>query len=162
MTDFCIRPLNFEDKTWVSELMIEHWGADLVVAHGTTYQPSTLSGFAAIQADKVLGLLTYHLRRGESCEIVTLDSLRESTGIGTALIEAVKQIAQKAHCKRLWLITTNDNLKALRFYQKRGFVLVTIHRNAIEKARKVKPEIPLIGNDGIPLQDEIELEMILE
>lgn len=58
-------------------------------------------------------------------------------------------------------LSPDDNLNALRFYQKRGFVLVAIYRNALDIARKLKPEIPLIGNDGIPLRDEIELEMIL-
>ena len=79
----------------------------------------------------------------------------------SAEIEAVKEVACKAGCRRLWLITTNDNLNALRFYQKRGFALVAVHRNALEISRKFKPEIPLIGADGIPLRDEIELEMIL-
>jgi hypothetical protein len=60
------------------------------------------------------------------------------------------------------LITTNDNTKALRFWQKRGFRLAAVHRNAVEKSRKIKPEIPLTGNDGIPIKDEIELEMALE
>jgi hypothetical protein len=65
-----------------------------------------------------------------------------------------------ANCTRF--ATTNDNLNALRFYQKRGFVLVSVHRNAVIKSRQLKPEIPLTGNDGIPLRDEIELEMLLE
>jgi hypothetical protein len=59
------------------------------------------------------------------------------------------------------LITTNDNTAALRFWQKRGFKLLRVHRNAVEKSRKLKPEIPLTGNDGIPIRDEIELEMML-
>jgi hypothetical protein len=60
------------------------------------------------------------------------------------------------------LVTTNDNLNALRFYQKRGFVLVAVHRNALEVSRKLKPEIPLVGMDSIPLRDEIELEMMVD
>jgi ribosomal protein S18 acetylase RimI-like enzyme len=93
---------------------------------------------------------------------VTIDTKQSSRGIGTALIEAVKNAAREANCKRLWLITTNDNLNALRFYQKRGFVLVAIHRNALARSRQLKPEIPLVGAGGIPLRDEIELEMVLE
>jgi len=58
--------------------------------------------------------------------------------------------------------TTNDNLNALRFYQKRGFVLAAVYPEAIERARKIKPTISLIGYEGIPLRDEIELEMPLE
>ena len=49
----------------------------------------------------------------------------------------------------------------MRFYQKRGFVLVAVHRNALAESRRLKPEIPLIGIDDIPLRDEIELEMEL-
>jgi hypothetical protein len=67
-----------------------------------------------------------------------------------------------AHYKRLWLITTNDNLHALRFYQRRGLVLVAVHRNAIEQSRKLKPQIPKLGYDNIPVRDEIELELILD
>jgi hypothetical protein len=69
-------------------------------------------------------------------------------------------LAGYANCKRL--ITTNDNLNALRFYQKRGLALVAVHRNALEESRRIKPEIPLIGSDGIPLRDEIELEIMLD
>ncbi len=78
------------------------------------------------------------------------------------LIEAVKQAAVSAGCRRLWLITTNDNLHALRFYQKRGFRLVAVYPNALEESRRLKPEIPLVGLDGIPLRDELELELALE
>jgi RimJ/RimL family protein N-acetyltransferase len=73
----------------------------------------------------------------------------------------VSNIALKAGCRRIWLITTNDNTAALRFYQKKGFSLVAVHRNAIERSRQLKPEIPETGNDGIPLRDEIELEIVL-
>ncbi len=107
-----------------------------------------------------MGLITYCLE-DKNCEIVSLNSLKPSVGIGTALVEAVKDVAGKSGCKRVWLITTNDNLNALRFYQKRGFSLATIHRNAVEKSRKLKP-IPLTGFDGIPIRDEIELELIIK
>ena len=93
---------------------------------------------------------------------MTIESTKPGIGIGTMLIKAVTQTAREAGCKRLWLITTNDNLHALHFYQKRGFRLVTVHRNAVDAARQLKPRIPLIGNDQIPLHDEIELEMMLE
>jgi N-acetylglutamate synthase-like GNAT family acetyltransferase len=77
------------------------------------------------------------------------------------LINAVLGEARKQNCGRVFLITTNDNMQALRFYQKRGFELVAVHRGAVNESRKIKPSISLIGNDGIPLRDEIELEMIL-
>lgn len=86
----------------------------------------------------------------------------ENRGIGSALVEVVKRAAVSSGCRRLWLITTNDNMKALKYYQKRGFLLVAVHRNALEQARKLKPQIAVIGIDGIPLRDEIELEMPLQ
>jgi ribosomal protein S18 acetylase RimI-like enzyme len=89
-----------------------------------------------------------------------MNSLVEKKGIGSALVEAVKEKAKAAGCERLWLITTNDNAAALRFWQKRGFRLSAIYPNAVEELRRLKPEIPLTGNDGIPIRDEMELEMI--
>ena len=156
-----MRPLTTEDSEWVRQMIIEHWGDTLVVAHGKVYHPQTLLGFVAILKGNRVGLLTYALE-DENCEIVTIASTKPGIGIGTLLIKAVTQVAREAGCKRLWLITTNDNLHALRFYQKRGFTLVTIHRKAVDAARQLKPRIPLIGNDQIPLHDEIELEMMLE
>lgn len=114
-----------------------------------------------LEGENIIGLLTYHLAY-ESCEVVTLDSLRPASGLGTALLEGAKAAARQARCHRLWLITTNDNLNALRFYQKRGFELVAVHRNALKHSRLIKPHLPLIGEHGIPLRDEIELEMILD
>ncbi len=61
-----------------------------------------------------------------------------------------------------WLMRKSyDNMNALRFYQKRRFRLIAVFPNALEESRKLKPEIPLTGIDGIPLRDEIELELIL-
>jgi GNAT superfamily N-acetyltransferase len=155
-----IRPLSPADRDWVKRHIAEHWGAEIVVAHGTIYHPAALPGFVAELDGKMTGLVTFQIN-GDACEIVTLDSLHPGRGIGTALIEEVKAAAGAAGCRRLWLITTNDNLHALGFYQKRGFRLVAVHPGAVDAARKLKPEIPLIGNDGIPIRDEIELEIVL-
>jgi GNAT superfamily N-acetyltransferase len=158
LAPFFIRPLSAGDQDWVRRFLIGRWGSDRMIAHGVEYHPHTLPGFAAIEDGRPIGLITYHVER-DGCEIVTIDSVQSGQGIGTALIEAVRNVAREAGCKRVWLITTNDNLNALRFYQKRGFVLVAVHRDAITEARKIKPEIPLVGEFGIPIRDEIELEM---
>jgi GNAT superfamily N-acetyltransferase len=155
-----LRPLTPTDAERVTAFIRERWGAELVVAHGSVFFPHNLPGFAVWEGEAIVGLLTYHLAGGE-CEIVTLDSRRPAAGIGTALIETVKVMALQAHCRRLWLITTNDNLSALRFYQKRGFELVAIHRNALEHTRLIKPQLSLLGEHDIPLRDEIELELRL-
>jgi ribosomal protein S18 acetylase RimI-like enzyme len=160
MSAFALRPLQPADAAWVSHHVAEQWGSEIAVAHGAIYRPAELLGFVAEAEGEVVGLLTYYVE-GDACEIVTLDSQREGVGIGTALIEAAKAAARQAGCRRLWLITTNDNTQALRFYQKRGFCLVAVRRDAVAASRAIKPEIPMIGNDGIPIRDEIELEMSL-
>jgi len=158
--DLDIHLLTPADRDWVRRKIIETWGAETVVVHQTVYRPAELPGFIAEAEGEIAGLLTYHVK-DEACEIVTLDAWRAGLGVGTALIGAVKQAAGRERCRRLFVITTNDNTPALRFYQKRGFVIAAVHVNAIEKDRRLKPEIPLIGMDGIPIRDEIELEMHL-
>ncbi len=157
---YIIRPLAPADCEWMGRRIAESWGAESVIAHGQLFRPAKLPGFAAEAEGEIIGLLTYHIE-GQACEIVTLDSWREGLGVGSALIKAMTQAAHQAGCRRLWLITTNDNTPALRFYQKRGFVIAAVQINAIERSRTLKPEIPLTGMDGIPIRDEIELEMML-
>ena len=159
MKTFKIRPLKKDDQDWVIPLLTEYWGSARIVTCGKILQADELPGFAAIQNGKKVGLITYRID-GDGCEIGSMNSLVEGIGVGTALVEAVKKVAQKAGCRRLWLITTNDNIKAPRFCQKRGFALAAVYPNAVDKSRKLKPEIPLVGNDGIPIRDELELEMI--
>ncbi|NCU18525.1 GNAT family N-acetyltransferase [Pallidibacillus pasinlerensis] len=148
-------------KTKIIEFFKLHWGSTEMVISSGVYDCSALDGFAAVnEEDNIIGLITYIIKYNE-CEIISLDSIEEGKGIGTRLVQEVENLAIKKKCELLKLITTNDNLLALRFYQKRGFILSQIINNAVEKARKLKPEIPLIGNDGIPIRDEIELIKIL-
>ena len=154
---FVIRPLEERDRQWLSNLLTEQWGAVRVVSRGKMHHPDNLPGFII----EGMGALTYHIK-GDECEVVTLNSLVEGRGVGLALIAAARSTAREAGCKRLWLITTNDNTHALRFYQKQGFHLAALRRNAIAESRRLKPEIPETGFDGIPIRDEIELEIILD
>jgi N-acetylglutamate synthase-like GNAT family acetyltransferase len=158
MSAYHIRPVHEDDKAWVSQLIREHWGSEIVVVHQAVYTPAELPGFIVVQGDQRIGLVTYQIQ-GNECEIVSFNSLNPSVGIGTSLLEAVLTKAREEGCQRVWLITTNDNLQALHFYQKRGFQLVAIYRNAVDESRKIKPEIPILGETGIPIRDEIELEM---
>ena len=155
-----IRPINESDKDLITSFLKEHWGSTRAVTRGRLFFPNEKPGFTAIKDDKLIGLITYELL-GDECEITTLNSLVERKGIGTALINAVKDAAVHAGCRRLLVITTNDNTHATRFYQRYGFTIATIYPNSMEEARKIKPEIPLTGNDGIPLRDEIEFEIHL-
>jgi GNAT superfamily N-acetyltransferase len=159
MSTFSLRPLNPTDTTWIEQFMTEHWGDSFVVVHGQFFYARDLPGFVALQTGEKVGLITYTIT-GDTCEIISLDSLRPGQGIGATLIEAVKTAARQNGCRRLCLTTTNDNLHALRFYQRRGLRLAALRPNAVEISRQYK-SIPLLGFDDIPIRDEIELEMIL-
>lgn len=155
-----IRPIGPGDRAWIAEFIQAQWHAEFVIVHGTIYRPADLPGYAAIDGEPI-GLITYSI--GNSfCEIVTLNSLRPNRGIGTALIEQVVKVARELKCQRVFVVTTNDNLKALGLYQKRGFRLVALAQDAVTSARKMKPEIPMMGENGIPIRDELELEMTME
>ena len=146
-----------EDMPHLRAFWIRQWGSEIMIAHGEVIQYRQVEGF--VYGDWV-GLITFMIRDHE-CEITSLDSLRKGKGIGTALFNEVIREAKEKNCSRIFLITTNDNLNALGFYQRRGFELVVVHRGAVNESRKRKPSIPLIGENKIPLRDEIELEMLI-
>lgn len=154
-----VRPLGDDDRKWVRAKLAELWG-ETVVSRGRVHDPAALPGFVAEKGGDRVGLATYRIEDGD-CEVVTIDAFPQGGGAGTALLDAAAAAARDAGCRRLWLITTNDNLRALRFYQRRGFRLAALHRDALVRSRELKPSIPEVGMDGIPLRDELELELTL-
>jgi len=161
MTNIQIKPLTDEHQHWASNLLIKEWGSTESVSRGRLHHADKLPGFIALLDDKPAALATYNIE-GDQCELATLNSLKEKQGIGGRLIDEVKNEAVAKGCRRLWLITTNDNTYAFKFYQKFGFKVAGYHINAIEQSRKLKPTIPCIGMDGIPIKDEIEFELMIE
>jgi GNAT superfamily N-acetyltransferase len=161
MSGLTIRPLGAEDGPWVAAWMREHWGDETMALRGELLRPAEHPGFAALLGDETVGLATY-IVQGAACELLSLNSLREGLGVGGALVDAVAAAARAAGCTRLQLITTNDNLKALGFYQRRGFRIVGVSPGAVDQARAtIKPAIPAVAENGIPIRDEIELLMEL-
>jgi ribosomal protein S18 acetylase RimI-like enzyme len=156
-----IRPKHPADTDWVRSILTERWGSTLVVSISGLHDVARLDGLVAEIHGEPVGLLTYRVDEDE-CEVVTIDSLVPDKGIGTALLTAAADVARANRCQRLWLVTTNDNLPALRFYQRRGLTLVALHRDIIEEWRQtVKPEISKLGHDDIPIQHALELELRL-
>lgn len=156
-----VRPATAADRPWVEELLRGSWGSTVVVSRGVAHDAAHLPALLAIRDGAAIGLATYRVDGGE-CEIVSLDAVEPRGGAGTALLAAAADEARRLGCRRLWLITSNDNLDALRFYQRRGMRLVAVHRDAIAEARRLKPSIPATGGYGIPIRDELELELVLE
>lgn len=152
-----IEKITERTRELANKFFIENWYSTDMSVRGEIIDGTKLDGFILLDDNKVIGLGTYKFY-GDICEIVSLDSKRENIGIGTSILRLIEQVAVENHCKRMRLITTNDNLRALQFYQKRGYSLTKIYKDAMDEVRKVKPDVPLIGENGIPLRDELELE----
>jgi ribosomal protein S18 acetylase RimI-like enzyme len=153
-----IRPVSDGDRPTLAWLVAELWGSDIVAVHGCTLRPAELPGFIAERSRQIVGLLTYRLL-GDVLEIVTLNAIQRRGGIGTLLIDAAVGSARRFGCREIRLTTTNDNIDALRFYQRRGFRLAELRPGAVDRARQRKAEIPRVGDYGIPLRDEIDLTL---
>lgn len=159
--EFEIIRITENNRNEVNQILINEWEATDIIIRGKIIDGTKLDGFLAIKDNKIIGLITYIIEENE-CEICSLNSFIENKGIGTNLINTVLQYAKANGCSRVKLITTNDNIRGLEFYQRRGFVFSNIYKNAIENSRKIKPQIPLFADNGLPIRDEIEFELILK
>jgi ribosomal protein S18 acetylase RimI-like enzyme len=156
-----VRPLSDDDRAWAVQVETDSWSEPVVARLGELVDPTKLPGFIALLDGKRAGLASYAVR-GEECELVTIRSLREGRGVGRALLDAIRDAAVAAGCTRLWLITTNDNLRALELFQRWGMEIVAFHRHAVTEARRdLKPSIGERGGHGIPIAHEFELELRL-
>lgn len=145
------------NREMVNVFIREHWYTTTMIIRGKQIDMTQTEGFFLLEKENIIGLLTYIVYDG-ILEITSLDSLRENQGIGSALVNMAVREAAERGLQKVVLITTNDNINAIRFYQKRGFDMARLFRNAVDAARKLKPEIPLIGENAIPLHHEIEFE----
>ena len=157
-----LRATTENDRQWMCRIWLQWWSAPFVVSKaGTIHHIDDMAGFIAETQGKPTGLITYIISNDE-CEITSLISLIEGRGIGTKLLQKLEDHAQAQGCRKIWVITTNDNLPALGWYQKRGYRLVRVYRDAMNQVRQVKPELAILGMNDIPLRDMIELEKILD
>lgn len=156
-----VRALLEADRAWAAALVAEHFGSTAVVSRGVLHDTRSLPGLIAQEDGHRIGLLQ-HRRAADQMEIVVLIACRPRHGIGRRLLEAAEDVARAEGCRRLWLTTTNDNRPALAFYQAVGRRQCAIHRGAITAARRLKPQIPPTGHAGIPIEDEIEFEFLID
>lgn len=150
-----------DDREEVAEFIEKHWHSKLVMSRGREFYPHQERGFFERRGGEIVGLLTYHLN-GESMEILTLNATLEGHGIGSSLMLSAIEIARTCNCTQVALTTTNDNLRAIGFYQRLGFRMVAVNVGVVDAARKIKPQIPESGERGIPIHDEIVMELAIK
>jgi len=156
-----VREATRNDREWIESFLAEH-GSVVVARRGELVRPLDHPMLIAVSEDGPAGLLTY-IVDGRDCEILTLHATAQWRGAGTELVAAARDLARDRGCTRLWVLTTNDNVDALRFYQRRRFRLSAVRPGAADEARRtLKPDIPESAANGIPIRDEIELTMELD
>ena len=155
-----IQSLNDTHRKSVNAYIKYLWNGPNIVTRGRLYDTSSLPGFVAEGDGALLGALVYR-PDGDGWEVSALFSLIQGIGAGTKLLDAVKEAAIARGAKRLWLVTTNDDTQAIRFYQKYGFSLKAVHIGGFEAVRRLKAGVPDKGNDGIPIEHEFEFEIPL-
>jgi ribosomal protein S18 acetylase RimI-like enzyme len=155
------RELTIDDRAWAERLVSERFASHRIVSRGVLHDVRTLPGLIAESQGVLVGLLQYRVL-GEQFEVVVLIAVSPRRGVGRFLLREAEPIARSHGCKRLWLITTNDNTDAIAFYGAIGWRRAAIHRGAMRESRLLKPEIPEFASDGTPIEDEIEFERLLE
>jgi GNAT superfamily N-acetyltransferase len=155
--DAVIAPAAAADRGWLEELWLQEWGGLTMVTRGRVHCLADMSALIAWEVGARVGAATFRIE-GAEAELMSLNALTEGKGVGSALLAAAEEAARAAGARRLWLITSNDNLDALRFYQRRGYRLAAVYPGAVDEARLTKPTIPLQGYYDIPIHDDIELE----
>jgi ribosomal protein S18 acetylase RimI-like enzyme len=156
-----VRDATPHDRAAIDAFLHAH-NADVVARRGELVDARLHPQLVAIAGGELAGVLTYIPDAG-SVEALTVHAADRWQGAGTALIDALRSRAAAAGWRRIWLITTNDNVDALRFYQRRGFRLVRVLPGAVDASRtRLKPSIPKTGAYGIPLRDELELELLVD
>jgi N-acetylglutamate synthase-like GNAT family acetyltransferase len=149
------------DREEVARFIELYWQGRMVMSSGKAYYPHQEQGFLERRGGEIVGLLTYHVE--DHCmEILTLNSTVEGQGIGSLLMLSAIDRARQLNCKKIWITTTNDRLRVVDFHQRLGFRLTSVRLGVVDEARKVKPQIPLAGERGVPIRDELVMELEIE
>ena len=99
--------------------------------------------------------------RNDDLEVVAVSTSRRRQGVGHALMQQCLDQAVDRGCRRIWLVTTNNNIAAIAFYQRFGMDLCAFRRHGVRASRAVKPSIPLRDSAGLPIDHELEFELRL-
>lgn len=160
MATYRVRRLRALDRDFVTDFLDSNHVSPAVVSRGRLHAAESLPGFVALQDSDPVGLLVYAVADAQ-LEIIILHTVVDRIGLGSSLLREAKKAARRLDCRRIWVVVTNDDTKAMGFYQRNGFRIVAFYAEARDVARAMRPDLPELGVDGIPVHDEIELELSL-
>ena len=131
-----------------------------VLAFGEMMDLAVLPAVVAEMKGEIAGALAYRLLP-DVLQIVALatDPMWQRSGVGGYLVAEVELMARRRGLGRVIFCTTNDNLPALYFYQRRDYRITELVAGAL--LPHIKPAFAC-GFAGIPVRDEIRLEKVLQ
>lgn len=139
----------------IDRLVRENWGLP-VVCIDRLYEPADLEGLVWREGSEIQGLVTWAVE-GDRAEIVTMDAFVQGTHIGGRLLDAAESELRQRGVRTIVVVTTGDNLRAVAFYIRRGYRLMRLDLDGMERVRMLKPSVPETGTEGLPLRDMWEL-----
>jgi GNAT superfamily N-acetyltransferase len=150
-----VREATDADRAAARELFERDFGRTHIVAFGEVMDIDQMPALVAQVHQDISGALAYR-SLGEALHVVALatDPMWQRTGVGGHLIAEAELLARRLAMKRLIVSTTNDNLPALYFYQRRGYKLTELVPGSV--IEHTKQSVP--GFAGIPVRDEVRLE----
>lgn len=155
-----VREIASADRDWVAEIVTQHFASPRVVSRGELYDARVLPGFIVERHGAAAGLYQYHAV-GRELQLVVVAAVQPGQGVGRRLLQHAVSFAKHRQYQRIWLVTTNNNTRAIGFYRHLGWNQCAVHVDAVTTARAIKPEIPLTDDAGEPIRDEIEFEFHL-
>jgi len=155
-----VHALQPQDRDWVSRTQATVWGSVMVVRKGELLDASTFPGYVAISDGDRVDLALFCVR-GDEYEVVSVWTGVEGQGVGRALMQHCFDDARARGCPRVWLTTTNNNVRAIAFHQGLGMTLCAVYRDGVAAARQLKPSIPLRDELGIAIDHELEFELLV-
>jgi ribosomal protein S18 acetylase RimI-like enzyme len=151
-----VRQAEPADRADTLALFRRDFGRAAVLAFGELMSLEECPAIVAEMRGDLAGALAYRMLP-DALHVVALatDPLWQRSGVATHLAGEAEVLARRHGVGRLVFATTNDNLPALYFYQRRGWLITEVVPGAMiphvrEHARA--------GFAGIPVRDEIRLE----
>ena len=150
--------LEHADAAYIRDRIGATWGFPIISTTGAYNGPDELKGLVwRDESEQILGLVTWFVK-GNWAEIVTLDAYEQGRHIGGRLLDAAEAELLEYGVRWVSITTTNDNIRAIAFYLRRGYRIVKVELEGMERVRAVKPSVPLEGHEGLPLRDMLEFE----
>ena len=144
------------DQRSVLELFRRDFGRTSIATFGEVVPLESTAAIVADMQGEISGALAWRPREN-ALQIVALatDPMWQRSGVGGYLVAEAEVVARRNGADRIVLATTNDNLPALYFYQRRGYRITEVVRDAWRDHAEL---VIAAGFGDIPVLDELRLE----